>query len=56
MSTDRDGIKRNNDQTRKNRKHNYFRNAAINKRDESEEIPVLEIEIVCRRKCKFDVL
>lgn len=55
-STDRDVIKRINNQTRKNRQHNHFRNSATNKRDESEEIPVEEIEIICRTKCKFDGL
>lgn len=54
MSTDIDRIKQINNQTRKNRKHNYFRNFATNKRDEWEEIPVKEIELVCRRKCKFE--
>lgn len=56
MSTDRDGIQRINNQERKNRQHNYSINSATNKRDELEEISVEEIEIVCRRKCKFEVL
>lgn len=49
----RDKIKRINNQTRKNRQHNYFRNFATNKRDEWEEIPVKEIELVWTA---FDVL
>lgn len=49
----RDKIKQINNQTRKNRQHNYFRNFATNKRDEWEEIPVKEIELVWTA---FDVL
>lgn len=52
--TEKDVIKRINNQTRKNRQHNHFKNSATNKRDESEEIPVEEI--ICRTKCKFDGL
>lgn len=53
--TDRDVIKWINNQTRTNRQHNHFRNSATNKRDESEEIPIEEIEKVCRENCKFKV-